>query len=123
MGIMPVTKASARVELASRAPSGIVGSIRRTLLGMSKGTAGMIGRSATNVSSSGLILTVSFQPSSVAWGYSDKAIPTDAVEELHVVEVEVDRVRVHPVVRDLPDLRPVRGGADRSRPSAHSRKG
>jgi hypothetical protein len=51
-------------------PSGIDGSSRRMLLGRpphSSGICGMIGRSATMVSSSGLMRTVSFQPSSVAW--------------------------------------------------------
>ena len=44
----------------------------------------------------------------VVVGRPDGAVPADAVDELHVEEVEVDRVRVHAVVRDLPDLRAVR---------------
>ena len=34
----------------------------------------------------------------------DGAVPTDAVEELHVEEVEVDRVGIHAVVGEFPDL-------------------
>ena len=56
------------------------------------------------MSSSGLIRTVSFQPSSVRLGRDDDVVPGDPVEHLHVVQVEVDRVGVHAVVRDLPDL-------------------
>ncbi len=55
----------------------------------------------------GSIRTVSFQPSSFPSGGRIVTVPRRAVEQLHVVEVEVDRVRVHAVVRDLPDLRPV----------------
>ena len=47
-------------------PSGIIGLSSRMAFGSSHGSSGMIGRSATIVSSSGLIRTVSFQPSSVA---------------------------------------------------------
>src|SRR5664279_2038841 len=49
-------------------PSGQVGSSRRTLSGTGKGTLGTIGLIATIASSSGFILTVSFQPSSLASG-------------------------------------------------------
>ena len=49
-------------------PIGIIGLSGRTELGTSKGTFGMIGRSATIVSSSGAIRTVSFQPSSFGSG-------------------------------------------------------
>ena len=63
---------------------------------------------ATIVSSSGLMRIVSFQPSSVGFGWLDDIVPGDPVEELHVVEVPVDRVRIHPVMGDLPDLRPIR---------------
>ncbi len=47
-------------------PRGIIGLSGRTELGTSKGTCGMIGRSATMVSSRGLIRTVSFHPFSLA---------------------------------------------------------
>ncbi len=53
-------------EHRSGEPAGIIGLSGRTELGTSKGTCGMIGRSATMVSSSGLIRTVSFQPFSFA---------------------------------------------------------
>ena len=46
-------------------PNGIIGLRGRTAFGTSNGTFGMIGRRATIVSSSGLIRTVSFQPSSL----------------------------------------------------------
>ena len=46
------------------APIGIIGSSGRMLFGISNGSVGTIGRSATIVSSSGLTRTVSFQPSS-----------------------------------------------------------
>ena len=59
------------------------------------------------VSSSGLMRTVSFQPSSVGVRLADDAVPAHPVEQLHVVQVEVDRVRVHAVVGELPDLRAV----------------
>ena len=49
-------------------PAGIVGSIRRVLLGTLKGSSGATGLKATMVSSSGFVLTVSFQPSSLASG-------------------------------------------------------
>ena len=47
---------------------GIIGLSARTAFGTSKGTCGTTGRSATMVSSSGLIRTVSFHPSSFASG-------------------------------------------------------
>ncbi len=40
---------------------------------------------------------------------ADDAVPADPVEQLHVIQVEVDRVRVHAVVGELPDLRAVIG--------------
>ena len=46
-------------------------------------------------------------------GRDDDVVPGDPVEHLHVEQVEVDRVRVHPVVGDLPDLGPVGGRGDR----------
>ena len=46
------------------APSGIIGLRGRMLFGTSNGNVGTIGRSATIVSSSGLVRMVSFQPSS-----------------------------------------------------------
>jgi len=49
-------------------PSGSIGLSGRSLLVTSNGKTGMIGRSATIVSSSGLIRSVSFQPSSLASG-------------------------------------------------------
>ena len=49
-------------------PSGIIGFSGRMLSGRPNGIFGMIGRIATIVSSSGLIRTVSFQPSSFASG-------------------------------------------------------
>ncbi len=49
-------------------PCGIIGLSGRTAFGTSNGTLGTTGRSATIVSSSGLIRTVSFQPSSLASG-------------------------------------------------------
>ncbi len=39
---------------------------------------------------------------------ADKAVPADAVEDLNIKEVKVDRVRVNTIVRDLPDLDAVR---------------
>ena len=48
--------------------SGIIGFSVLTLLGNSNGTYGMMGRRATIVSSSGLILRVSFQPNSLGSG-------------------------------------------------------
>ena len=56
---------------------------------------------------------VSFQPSSESFGWNDDIVPGDPVEDLHVVQVEVDGVRVHPVVGDLPDLGAVCRRADR----------
>jgi hypothetical protein len=49
-------------------PAGAIGFSGLTLFGTSNGIVGMMGRSATIVSSSGLILTVSFQPSSSGSG-------------------------------------------------------
>src|SRR5512137_399824 len=46
-------------------PSGIIGLSGRMALGNSQGTSGMIGLTATMVSSSGATRTVSFQPNSV----------------------------------------------------------
>ncbi len=40
-------------------------------------------------------------------GEPDLAVPADAVDDLHVEDVEVDGVHVHAVVADLPDLRAV----------------
>ncbi len=37
-------------------------------------------------------------------GEADEAVPADAVEHLHVVQVEVDRMGVDAVMGDLPDL-------------------
>ena len=49
-------------------PSGMAGLSGRRLSGMPKGSFGGVGRSATIVSSSGLVRMVSFQPSSFASG-------------------------------------------------------
>ncbi len=65
------------------------------------------------MSSSGLIRTVSFQPSSRRLRRDDDVVPGDPVQHLHVVQVEVDRVRVDAVVGDLPDLGPVGRRRDR----------
>ena len=46
-------------------------------------------------------------------GRRDDVVPRDPVEHLDVVQVEVDRVGVHAVVGDPPDLRPVRRAGDR----------
>src|SRR5665648_1029887 len=53
---------------APMAPMGIIGFSGRSLSGTPNGMVGTIGRRATMVSSSGLTLTVSFQPSSVGSG-------------------------------------------------------
>ncbi len=45
--------------------------------------------------------------------WDDDVVPRDPVEDLHVVQVEVDRVRVNTVVGDLPDLGPVGRRGDR----------
>ncbi len=39
--------------------------------------------------------------------FADDAIPAYPVDQLHIKQVEVDRVRVHTVVGDLPDLRAI----------------
>ena len=83
---------------------GMAGLSGRRLLGMPKGSAGARGRTATMVSISGLILTVSFQPSSFGSGRSDLAVPADTVDQLHIEDMEVDRVGIDTVVGDLPDL-------------------
>ena len=44
----------------------------------------------------------------------DDVVPRHSVENLHVVQVEVNGVSIHAVVRDLPDLRAVVGRGDRS---------
>ena len=36
--------------------------------------------------------------------WNDDVIPGDAVEHLHIIQVPVDRVRIHAIVCDLPDL-------------------
>ena len=43
----------------------------------------------------------------VVVGRSDRVVPAHTVDDLHVEQVEVDGVRIHAVVRDLPDLRTV----------------
>ena len=86
------------------------------LSGTPKGSLGAIGRKATMMSSSGFIRTVSFQPSSLGSGGLTCAVPVDPVDHLHVEQVEVDRVGVHAVVRDLPDLGAVGRGPDRGHP-------
>ena len=40
-------------------------------------------------------------------GRTDDVVPGDAVDQLNIVQVEVDRVRIHAVVGDLPDLGPI----------------
>ena len=37
-------------------------------------------------------------------GQPDEPVPSNSVEDLHVEEVEMDRVRIHAVVGDPPDL-------------------
>src|SRR5664279_578086 len=57
------------IPVGSRStPAGSIGLSSRMLFGTSNGTVGVIGRRATIVSSSGLVRTVSFQPSSLASG-------------------------------------------------------
>ncbi len=41
----------------------------------------------------------------VGVGRPERAVPADAVDHLHVEQVEVDEVGVHAVVGDLPELR------------------
>ena len=53
-----------------------------------------------------------FPPEFVRIGLKDPAVPGDPVEKLHIKEVEVDRMRVHPVVCDFPDLCSVSGRGD-----------
>ncbi len=79
----------------------------RMLSGTVKGTVAATGLRATIVSSSGLTLTVSFQPSSVGVGSTDKPVPADAVDHLHIIHMPVDRVGVNTIMGDLPDLGPV----------------
>ena len=99
--------ASASVLFAIQAPSSIIGLSSRTLFGRSNGTFGMTGRRATIVSCSGLIRTVSFHPSSVASGGMMMLSHVTRLSTCTSYGVEVDRVRIHAVVRDLPDLRAV----------------
>ncbi len=42
-------------------------------------------------------------------GWDDDIVPGNPIEHLHIVQVEVDRVRVHTVVGDAPDLRAIDG--------------
>ena len=44
----------------------------------------------------------------VGIGQPDKSVPADPVEDLHVEEMEMDRVRIHAIVGDPPDLDLVR---------------
>ena len=67
----------------------------------------MTGLIARNVTSSGLTLKVSFQPSSLGSGGSMTPVLADPVDQLGVEQVDVDRVGVHAVMEDLPDLRAV----------------
>jgi len=48
-------------------------------------------------------------------------VPGDPVEYLDVEQMEVDRVRVYAVVRDLPDLGPVRPAIAATLTSARGR--
>ncbi len=88
-------------------PAGIIGLSMRIALGSSQGTSGMIGRRATMVSSSGLISDGVLPAQLARLRWDDDVVPGDPVHQLHVVQVEVDRVRIDAVVRDAPDLRPI----------------
>ena len=59
---------------------------------------------ATTISSKGFILTVSFQPNSLGSGGLYRPVPANPVNHLHVDQVEVDRMGVNPVMRNLPKL-------------------
>ena len=67
----------------------------------------MIGRRATMVSCERADADRVLPAQLGCVGGNDDVIPRDPVQHLHVVQVEVDRVGVHAVVRDLPDLRAV----------------
>ncbi len=67
-GFMGFANASTLLNIAVE-PSGIIGLSGRTLSGSPKGIFGMIGLKATMVSSKGLTLRVSFQPSSLRSGF------------------------------------------------------
>ena len=59
------------------------------------------------VSSSGLIAHGVLPAQLARLRRDDDVVPRHPVEHLHVVQVEVDRVRVDAVVGDAPDLRAV----------------
>jgi hypothetical protein len=73
----------------------------------------MMGRSAMMVSSRGLIRTVSFHPFSLASFGMMMLSHVTRLSTWTSIEVEVDRVGVHAVVGDPPDLGAVLGVADR----------
>ena len=69
---------------------------------------GRNGRSQAMIGcSSGLTLKVSFQPSSLGPGGYICPSQANPVDELRVEQVDVDRVGIHTVMGDLPDLSPV----------------
>ena len=74
------------------------------LFGTSNGSVGMIGRRATIVSSSGLIRTVSFQPSSFASGGMMMLSQVTRLITWTSNRWKWIGWRVHAVVGDLPDL-------------------
>ena len=88
-------------------PLGVITFSSRMLLGSSQGMFGAIGRIATTRSWSGLIWTLSFQPTSLRIRWHNCSVPVDPVDHLEVIHVDMHDMRVDTVVRDLPDLGPV----------------
>ena len=98
-------------------PIGSAGSSGRKLLGTLKGR--LVGRRRDRPQRHDRVLQRAdpdrvLPAQLVGVGQPDGPVPADAVDELHVEQVEVDRVGVDTVVGDLPDLRAVRPAGLRS---------
>ena len=93
-----------RESLSVAVSIGIAGFRGRMLSGTAKGTLGRVALNATIVSSRGDILTVSFQPSSLASGsLMNPSQPTRLIN-LYFKQMEMDGMCVHAIMGEFPDL-------------------
>src|ERR1035437_6160099 len=90
-----------KVVMAGSLPAGLVGSSKRMLSGTGKRSLWAVGLKATKSISSGFMRTVSFQPFSLRRGA--RSVPSNAINELNVIQMEVNDMAVHTVVNDFPN--------------------